>query len=687
MNSLTSPSPTTASTGGTTSTAKRSPSSPRPARCRRARVRCGSGATLTTTFSRTGLIDEVRSGTWRGRSIRSAGPSTCRSPRRSPGLVAVWALDGNANDAVGGHNGSIVGGLGFLNFPVELNCGTGSATAACLNTRFLASVQFRDPNTGVYGQGQVVAGPNPDSALFWFFAANAWEVMVKSINACSLNSRYWAFFGRDDQRLLPIDRDGRESRGEQDLLQLPGSAGAGRDGLGGVRDMPVRRSDMGSVAKRALLAGLLFLPAAAWAQPFGGWTVYTATQGNYSDVVSSPDLNPTAAITIEAWVSMSATTAQGQNCRSIIGKDYTQTYWLGVCGNTLRSYLKGSLSVRNGGTVPNGQWTHVAVTYDGVNRVHYINGEVAATFAETGALPTNTAHLRLASDVSWDYQPQGALNETRLWSVARTVEQLRGSINVPITSAQPGLVAVWPIGGPADALGGHSGVIVGTIAALTFPVAPNCGARNFDLRVPEHPVLGEHPVSGPEHGHLRPGAGGGLPEPGLRPLLVLRVQRVGGDGQVRQRLLVQQPLLGVLGGDDERLLQAGGPGRESGRAEDLLQLSGAARAGGHRHGGVRDVPPRREAPHPALPQVAPRGGSFRRRSGTRGAAPASRLDGAPRAISDRAGEVSRRGATHCSGVDPARLGDALGPAPGLRDSDSRRSGIPAPSPRSWIPRR
>lgn len=233
---------------------------------------------------------------------------------------------------------------------------------------------------------------------------------------------------------------------------------------------------MESVARRALLATLLFLPLAAWAQPFGGWTIYNATQGNYSDVASSPDLNPTAAITIEAWVSMSATNAQSQSCRSVIGKDFNTSYWVGVCGNTLRSYLKGSTSQRNGGTVPNGQWTHIAVTYDGANRVHYINGEVVASFPETGALPANTAHLRLASDVSWDFQPQGALNETRLWSVARTVDQLRGSINVPITSAQPGLVAVWPIGGPLDALGAHTGVIVGTIAALTFPVAPNCGA-------------------------------------------------------------------------------------------------------------------------------------------------------------------------------------------------------------------
>jgi hypothetical protein len=228
-----------------------------------------------------------------------------------------------------------------------------------------------------------------------------------------------------------------------------------------------------------LLAFLLLLPAAAGAQPFGAWTIYNATQGNYFEVASSPDLNPTTGITIEAWVDLSATSAQGQPCRSIIGKDYLTSYWVGVCGNTFRTYLMGApASLKNGGTVPNNQWTHLAVTYDGANRIHYINGEQVAVFPETGLLPTNTAKLRIGSDVSWDYQPQGTLNEIRLWNYARSVDQIRVSINVPLNSAQPGLVAVWSSGGPTDAVGGHSGTLVGMVPALTFPVTLNCGTGN-----------------------------------------------------------------------------------------------------------------------------------------------------------------------------------------------------------------
>lgn len=220
---------------------------------------------------------------------------------------------------------------------------------------------------------------------------------------------------------------------------------------------------------------LLFFSTVAAAQPFGAWPVFSATQGQYIEVANAADLNPPTALTIEAWVSNFPTNAQGESCRSIIGKNYQTSYWVGICGGVLRSWLHGAS--HDGGVVPTGQWTHIAVTYDGAHRIHYINGEQAAVFVETGTLSANSANVRLGSDVSWDYQPQGSIDEVRLWNVARTVEQIRGSINVPITAPQPGLVAVWTMEpGLADVIGGHNGVNVGGVPFLTFPVTLNCGS-------------------------------------------------------------------------------------------------------------------------------------------------------------------------------------------------------------------
>lgn len=142
--------------------------------------------------------------------------------------------------------------------------------------------------------------------------------------------------------------------------------------------------------------------------------------------------------------------------------------------------MKGTASLYDAGTVPSSQWTHIAVTYDGATRSHYINGELVGSRAETGALPGNTSPVRIADDVAYDVPPQGAINEVRLWNVARTVDQIRGSINVPITAPQTGLVAVWS-DGMHDAVGGHTGTNVGGLGFLTFPVALGCTPTTTSL--------------------------------------------------------------------------------------------------------------------------------------------------------------------------------------------------------------
>jgi hypothetical protein len=224
-----------------------------------------------------------------------------------------------------------------------------------------------------------------------------------------------------------------------------------------------------------LTLALILAPAPAAAQPFGAWLTHAGTGTGRVEIPHHPSLNPTSAFTFEAWVAV--TTAGGSTCRSIAGKGWTETWWIGVCGTTLRTYLKGSDSQRNGGVVPANRWTHIAVVFNGTRRLHYINGELVGDFPETGPLPTNTAPVRIASDVSWEFPPNGAIDEVRLWNVARTTAQIRAFINVPINTPQPGLVAVWALDASAqDVVGSRDGAASGTgIGALTFPVAPNCG--------------------------------------------------------------------------------------------------------------------------------------------------------------------------------------------------------------------
>lgn len=67
-----------------------------------------------------------------------------------------------------------------------------SATHLCLNRgRFRVEVAW-DAN-GTSGAGKVVPGAAADSGLFWFFGPDNWELMVKVLDACSVNGHYWVF--------------------------------------------------------------------------------------------------------------------------------------------------------------------------------------------------------------------------------------------------------------------------------------------------------------------------------------------------------------------------------------------------------------------------------------------------------------------------------------------------------------
>ncbi|HZF14248.1 MAG TPA: LamG domain-containing protein [Thermoanaerobaculia bacterium] len=226
------------------------------------------------------------------------------------------------------------------------------------------------------------------------------------------------------------------------------------------------------------LLALSALAGPAVAQPFGGTFSLSSSNPGHIEIPNSPALNPTGAITIELWVSVGSLPATS-TCRSLVGKNWQVSYWVGICGSgrVLRSYLKGSNpgSLFDAGAIPVGELTHIAVTFDGTTRRHYINGELVGSKAETGLLPISLQNLWIGSDFNYDFVPDASFSEVRLWNVARTQDQIRSTINVQLTTPQPGLVAAWGFG-PTDNLGGHNGSIVGHATALDLPIAPNCGS-------------------------------------------------------------------------------------------------------------------------------------------------------------------------------------------------------------------
>lgn len=66
-------------------------------------------------------------------------------------------------------------------------------TTLCLNQgRFQVRVDWSTATTS--GAGNVVPFGSNDSGLFYFFNPDNWEMLVKVIDGCALNNRYWVFY-------------------------------------------------------------------------------------------------------------------------------------------------------------------------------------------------------------------------------------------------------------------------------------------------------------------------------------------------------------------------------------------------------------------------------------------------------------------------------------------------------------
>jgi hypothetical protein len=82
--------------------------------------------------------------------------------------------------------------LGWKPTSTPTGCVPGD-TRLCLNGgRFQVEAQYTA--NGVSGAGHAVA-LTPDTGYFWFFAASNVEVVLKVLNACGFNQRYWVYAG------------------------------------------------------------------------------------------------------------------------------------------------------------------------------------------------------------------------------------------------------------------------------------------------------------------------------------------------------------------------------------------------------------------------------------------------------------------------------------------------------------
>ncbi len=194
-------------------------------------------------------------------------------------------------------------------------------------------------------------------------------------------------------------------------------------------------------------------------------------------VPSSANLNPTEAITIDAWVNPSSFP---NSTPTVVRKSHptslTPRYLLAVTDTGQAHCNIGGFAGPVAGVVPLNEWTHIACTYDRVAARLYVNGSEVASSPGTAAIPTASTALgigKLPQVTSRNFD--GLIDEVELFDRAISSAEIRaiyeagaaGKIKPEPPEPEPvepplGMVSWWPGDDhPNDIMDGNHGTLQG----------------------------------------------------------------------------------------------------------------------------------------------------------------------------------------------------------------------------------
>lgn len=189
---------------------------------------------------------------------------------------------------------------------------------------------------------------------------------------------------------------------------------------------------------------------------FDGTNDYVALDMFYN----SPGQIP--ALTVEAWVKTTFNTAGSNDNWAIVDFDRSEYYNLYVLGDGRVGFstepTAGSIDDFYSSTtlrVNDGNWHHIAAVYDGTDKFIYIDGNLINTRLNPHGgsnLGNGTTRYGYIGDGSESgafnagrngIHYEGDIAEVRIWSIARTADQIRENIQFCIEGGEPGLEAYY----------------------------------------------------------------------------------------------------------------------------------------------------------------------------------------------------------------------------------------------------
>ncbi|MEY8848782.1 choice-of-anchor D domain-containing protein [Psychroserpens sp. XS_ASV72] len=164
-------------------------------------------------------------------------------------------------------------------------------------------------------------------------------------------------------------------------------------------------------------------------------SIYFDGAVDYVDMEDALDLNP-SEFTISAWIKRDAADTGTKSIVSKRDTGFTQGYDFRILNdNRIQIFWKNgsNQSLASTTSIPDDEWHHVAVIYDGTTVRIYIDGIEDSTANRTAPVDTTESfYIAAAGKGSPTQHFRGNIDEVRVWDIALSVDQMRFIMNQEI---------------------------------------------------------------------------------------------------------------------------------------------------------------------------------------------------------------------------------------------------------------
>ncbi|MBN8879210.1 MAG: T9SS type A sorting domain-containing protein [Sphingobacteriales bacterium] len=228
--------------------------------------------------------------------------------------------------------------------------------------------------------------------------------------------------------------------------------------------------------KYPLLLLFFFCCSASYSQT--NYAIRLNGTNQYAEIFAPIPSN--SSYTKEAWV-YSAGTGGSQNIIS----SANAPFW--ISGSTLSAGHGGNYTqVTDGTAFSTSRWVHVAVTYDaGTTTMKLYRDGILVNTNTSVANNYTSENTFIGSHTGGNSLINASIDEVRIWSIARTQEEIRANMFRRPSDTEPGLLAAYHCDESAgttliNATGGTNGNLINAPVWIASPVLFNGNALSFD---------------------------------------------------------------------------------------------------------------------------------------------------------------------------------------------------------------